>query len=342
MNFNDIRDKLHNQYAKNTVNSYFSSFRKIIRNAFNKEMSNITLDELKDTNKIFDYLDTINNLSVQKVLLNGLIKIIYHLDLPMTLKNKLDNKLDEIQKKENEIREYAKPSEKEMNQKFDYNIISTKLDTLKKKLKYKKHQNITNCIKYIMLTALKYLPPLRNEDYGTTRILTTDKKKYKDNNRLILKAKKWIIEDFKTKKTINNREFDVPDQLIEAIKFTLKIYPKYSYVFPKVTDITKPASTVSITNFLSRLLGAGVQTLRKIYISDMIDKGVNANERKRVAKIMGHSARQAMFNYTKFSDVLHGNNKELNEAIYHFKKLYGKKKLLEIINEAYEEMEKEE
>jgi integrase len=162
--------------------------------------------------------------------------------------------------------------------------------------------------------------------------VNNDKKEYANKNRLILNKKKWIIPRFKTKKSIDKREFDVPDELIEQIKRVKKIYPTYGYVFPKITNITKKGSSQSISNFLGRLLGGGIQTLRKIYVSDLIDRGTNANERKKISHIMGHSVKTQILNYSKFSDVLHSNNKELNDAIYNFKEKYGKDELIKLLN----------
>lgn len=337
MNFEEIKKKLSEDYAENSVKSYFLSFRKIIKAVFNKTLDNITLENIKDVDKVRDFLSKIENLSVRKVLLNGYNKIVYHMNIPINKRNILDNYLSQIQKQESEKRTYAKPSQKEKDAKFEYSKISDKLKEIKKKIKYKKYQNITNYIKFLMLTMLKYLPPLRNEDYATSLIVTKDKPNLKEKNRLILSSKKWKITDFKTKKSIFEREFDVPDEIIQAIKRVREAFPDYKYVFSKITNVKKPASTQSVTNFLKRMLGGGVQLLRKIYISDMIDKGETAEERKKISNIMGHSAKTQILNYSKFSDVLHSDNKELNKAIYDFKKKFGKKKLLEILKETEEE-----
>lgn len=341
MNFDKIKTELLKNYAPNSVKSYFFSFRKVIKGVYDKNLSNITLEDIKDTDKVKKYLESIENLSIRKVLLNGYIKVIYHMNIPLKDRNELDQYLKELQREEQKSREYAKPTEKEKAMKFEYSKISDELKKIESKYKFKKWQNITNSIKLIMLTILKNIPPLRNEDYATTQIVYKDSPKIKDKNRLIIREKKWILKDFKTKKSINERVFDVPTDVIDAIKKVKAIYPDYTYIFPKITNIKKPAITQSVTNFLKRMLGGGVQILRKIYISDMIDKGANADDRKKTANIMGHSAKQAMFNYSKFSDILHENNKELNESLYRFKQKYGKKKLLEILKEADEEMKNE-
>lgn len=58
---------------------------------------------------------------------------------------------------------------------------------------------------------------------------------------------------------------------------------------------------------LNRIIGkkTSVQMLRKIYISERLDKGMNAKERKILSYIMGHSPSSQLLIYSKFSKDLH-------------------------------------
>jgi hypothetical protein len=77
--------------------------------------------------------------------------------------------------------------------------------------------------------------------------------------------------------------------------------------------------------------------LRKCFISDKIDEGITAEERKKTAKIMGHSVGTQQSIYSKFSDVLHPKAHDLEYLMRMNKKLTmhlqeNNKKILQLLN----------
>ena len=73
----------------------------------------------------------------------------------------------------------------------------------------------------------------------------------------------------------------------------------------KVTDSTKAMSSAGFSQYLINIFGCSVCTLRKIFISDMVDNpDTTVEQRKRVSLIMAHSLVAQEFVYSIYSKRL--------------------------------------
>lgn len=162
---------------------------------------------------------------------------------------------------------------------------------------------------YLMCSLYTYIPPLRSEDYYSSVIKTettnTEKENYYD-----IETKKLVINKHKTVKSIGKRIVDIPDVLAEIIK---DFHDKSKSPYLICTRTGKQLISTTFQKSIKRCLKHSVSSsmMRKIYISSKIDTGMSAIERQENARIMGHSVNTQQALYSKFSDVLHPDRKDL-------------------------------
>ena len=288
----------YNTVKNNTIKNIITSYKRISRNCFGVDL--LDGEQFKEYDKITSYLNSLENLSVKKVLLSSLIKageaLGYSNDL-IKLYNKY-LKLTQIEEKDS--REYMEASEKEKNNYISWDDVISTREELKKNI-YKSEYHY---MRYILLCVYSYMPPLRVQDWASTAIYQ-DKKDIKETpstNYIILNDGVLFIIDSKT----GPRIVDIPEELTKIL-YKYYNYVKPSYIIYSFKSKDKPTTPNSLTHILNNIFNKKISStmLRKIFISHIIDSQQKATQRKTIARTMGHSIHMQNSNYSKFSRLLH-------------------------------------
>jgi len=221
----------------------------------------------------------------------------------------------EIYKRVNTVT-YTPASKKEKDNRIEISEIEAMRDEYKEKLTDK----FKTCDMYYLLCSLyTYIPPLRSQDYYSSVIKTettdTDKENYYD-----IETKKLVLNKYKTSTVHGKRIIDIPDVLAEIIK---NFHDKSDSPYLICTRTGSQLDSNSFQKSVKRCLKHSVSSsmMRKIFISSKIDSGMTATERQENARIMGHSVNTQQGLYSKFSDVLHPDRKDLKYLTRRHKQL---------------------
>ena len=304
-----LRDKLKSHFTdakKTTLQSYYYSYRKICNDAFSKAPHEMTQADINATDKILYSLDHFPTASA-KVYGNSLLKCVSCL-FPETSEEVVGayrGKFDELCKRCISLREYAKPSAKDKLKMTTFEKIVEKRCELEKALDVSygdKH------IKHIVLCLYTMFPPLRNQDWCGSKLYARASRIKKDNlnttNYVCLSRKVLVVNDYKTVKSYGTRTHKLPDELIQKLKEFKKI-SKSKWVVPHPNDKREHMSAKHMSTFLERLCKCSAGFMRKLYISNRMDEGCCAEDRKKLASIMGHSCATQLLCYSRFSKTLH-------------------------------------
>ena len=294
-------DKLKVKYPDkkdSTLRSYLNCYNKIKQNVFPDDDIDIN-----DKDKIFNFLnkEKINN---KKVYLNGYIKCIkcFHC-CDDELCQKYNEKYFQYCKESEEFRQYKKPSEKEKD--MSHNISFDKLTTKRNELKASIiNKNLcSNHIKYLTLSLYTLYPPLRPSEWCSCKVYARASRiKKLEDNYICLTTHKIVFNDYKTCKSYGKQEFKLPKELIQIIK-EIRNLTQSKWLIPKIKNPKQHMSVDAFSKVLSRNCGCGASFLRKLYISNKIDEGLNGEERKELSKRMLHSASTQILTYSRFSEI---------------------------------------
>lgn len=140
-------------------------------------------------------------------------------------------------------------------------------------------------IEAILARLYTEIPPMRN-NFGEVKIIQDANEDDGEGNFYVQPTGTLIINDFKTKKTYDSIEAKLPKSLKSSIDKSLKAKPR-KYLIVQQNGL--PYSNLSA--IISRIFGAGINSLRHSYISyQLIDlKKMSVREREKLAKAMGHS-----------------------------------------------------
>lgn len=135
------------------------------------------------------------------------------------------------------------------------------------------------------------MPTLRGQEWLELKTINSKKKPAGMKNYLNLKTGMLHIEDAKSKGGYLEKDVIVPDDVLDEIKQYLKI---------KNTDVILQGMSSSVlSKRLTKLIGTSVQALRKKYVSMVSKKGLTADERIELARIMGHNLLTQAIDYDK-------------------------------------------
>jgi len=314
---------------QSSANVYSHYYDKLIKECFNGKVPEI--DDETVNQKILDFIKTGNLTVMTKI---NYLKAWIKLD-----EVRKDNRDVKILTKElkalNRESQYSPPSQKEIKNKISMNEVSKKRDFYKTKIK-----NVfgINDVYYLALSFYSYLPPLRTQDYIITLYkdgleqgvqIDIEKDNYYDKD-----SKQLIYNSYKTSESHGKRVINVPDVLSAAIEdFHNKSGSKYIICSSRKTSFTQ----ISFNKMLTACIGGSCNMLRKSYISEKIDNGMTAEERKKAATIMGHSLAVQQLTYSRFSDTLHPDDNDMNYLVRMNKKLTeqlqeNNQKILKLLN----------
>ncbi len=145
---------------------------------------------------------------------------------------------------------------------------------------------------YLIASLYTYLPPVRL-DYAPMIIIKDIKKIDPDKNYLINSGrnkKKFVIQEFKTNKTHNKIELEIPKKLNTIINIWLKYNKSNNFL---VNSKNQMLSANGLGKNLSRIFTCGsrvanLNLIRHIYITEKVDLQ-KIKDNKELAQNMGHN-----------------------------------------------------
>ena len=142
----------------------------------------------------------------------------------------------------------------------------------------------------LLLTFYTKMEPVRADYYATELIHTGEESK--EENYITMDTRHLVVRDFKTKHSHKAIENTLPEEVIEELSTSLKLYPR-SYVFvmdDKKTPFTRKLFSNWACRTLTRILHRPMTltVLRHLYITEKIQT-YSQEERREMAKKMGHS-----------------------------------------------------
>lgn len=177
----------------------------------------------------------------------------------------------------------------EMNGKNKEKFDKVNFEDLKKKAK-----DETNADLRLVFWLYSSMPPLRGNEWRGTRVVANKKKGKDDENFVALKEKKLIVNNSKTSSTHGTKEVDLPEEVVKEIK---------RYIADKETDILfDDYSASTFTKLLNKHLGYSIQSLRKRYVSENLNK-MTPEQRVKLAKVMGHTLFTQALDYNKPNEI---------------------------------------
>lgn len=225
-------------------------------------------------------------------------------------KIKVDPKIEQLVKNLNVQNSYKEPSKKESDNKVNLKYIEQFRDTYKNKLK----SNFTIYDVYYLICSLyTYMLPLRSQDYYDTVIYNGDNP-VENKNYYHVGKKELVLGVGKNIRNIGIRTIKIPDILHDVIMdFHNKSESEYLICSSKKTKLNESSFSQTFNNCLKKKVSSSM--IRKCIMSDKIDAGMSAKERKDASVIMGHSLQTQQLTYSRFSDVLHPDNENLDYLI---------------------------
>lgn len=214
-------------------------------------------------------------------------------------------------------RTYADASNKEKNNFLTMDDVRQRQFELEKKVmnceeaSYSSYTFLNLYQQYLLCSLYAFYPALRGQDYYETQLIQSDENVITESNTYNLTTGTLVIKHHKTERKIGDKILQLPDILQSIILKWSQINPtNFLIINTKTkTKITQQA----FTNLLNRIFEpkkVSSSMLRKIYVSDFLMHNPSTEERKRIAKIMGHGIASQEFVYSRFKD-LYVNNEEL-------------------------------
>jgi hypothetical protein len=213
----------------------------------------------------------------------------------------------------NDDQMFKEATHNELKNKINIKYIEKMRDQYKQKI----NDDFTiNDVYHLLCSLYTYMLPLRSEDYYNTLIMESNGS-FLDFDRDISQInyydpikKQLFLNHYKTSKSHGQRVIDIPDILHDII---MEFHHKSKSPYLVCSTKSNPLSSVSFTITFKRCLKKDVSSsmIRKCFISDKMDNGMNADDRKKAAKIMGHTVCTQMTTYSKFSDALHPDKDNL-------------------------------
>ena len=312
----DVKKSLEKKYRESTIKTIDNNIKRIFINALKSET--YKTDDLYEIDKIKPYLEQ-QGLGMKKTLIAnilGLLKLQTKPKTPKAVLKKWDKYFDTICKEYSDKSKYKESTEKEIENHMSMDEIRGLLESYKEHIdRIDKTEDLTvrdmiTYEKYIVLYLYTTLPPLRSEDYYKM-LLTISR----SDNYINLKTKTMYIKVYKTSKTYGTRKIKLTKELAEVLTKWVKIQKRFNpdletvYLMPTIkSKLTEPQTQQGFTDLLNRIFSPkkiSSSMLRKIYISELMDKELSPEERKEITKIMGHSLEMQEFIYSRFSKRVH-------------------------------------
>ena len=172
--------------------------------------------------------------------------------------------------------------------------------TSKKNLSEKQYNVL---LQFVVLSLYTLINPRRNSDFMKMIVVKKNEKDLStDYNYLDLQKRKFIFNQYKTKKTYSQQIEDIPENLWNVIKLYLKFKPTDTNYFLCNFDGQPLPHVNSITLILNKIFGRKVacSMLRNIFLSEKFETlQPMLDELKDTANSMGTSVNNSLSTYIK-------------------------------------------
>lgn len=183
------------------------------------------------------------------------------------------------------------------------NLVDKRKELYDKFVNDKKNNKVN--LQMLVLALYTMQPPIRQE-YKDMLIVKTPLKKDDKKNYLLKKNGKYtmVIKHDKVIKSHKVGKFELSDELGKIIDLSLEAYPR-KYVLPTINNPLKPTGKQGLERLLHGIFHGkrlSVDLLRIAYITHAYEqKGINALDKEKLAKLMRHSISTAQNNYHKIN-----------------------------------------
>lgn len=324
----DIITKNRPLLAKNTVNTYMASIRKIQQIC---DCDAESIDGLiKNRKKIIDSLGEVQTPMVRKSKISVIIAILD--DKHNEHSEELDNALKDYRKTMTE--DANKVNKREISQELSekqkdslisqeevtkvYNDLKAEATPLLKKQVLNRSQFET-LQKYVLLSMYVLIPPRRSMDYASFKLRNFDETADSSDNYMANYSKNkkkgnasFIFNSYKNSKRLGRQMVnDIPKPLEKLID-TWKLFNKSDYLL--VNNQGNPVTQSRITVILNDIFGGrniSTSMLRHIFLSDKF-KGVNLQELEETAHDMGQKDIRRTLKYVdkNYDEIVKKNGEE--------------------------------
>jgi hypothetical protein len=172
--------------------------------------------------------------------------------------------------------------------------------TSKKNLSEKQYNVL---LQFVVLSLYTLINPRRNSDFMKMIVVKKNEKDLStDYNYLDLQKRKFIFNQYKTKKTYSQQVEDIPENLWNVIKLYLKFKPTETNYFLCNFDGQPLPHVNSITLILNKIFGRKIacSMLRNIFMTEKFE-GLQKqlDELEETAQSIGTSSKNAINTYIK-------------------------------------------
>lgn len=308
-----VYDNMLNRYKPSSIKAFTTNIKRLLHEIFN--IDKFTLVPFNDYFKVEKYIMDLEKPSVQQNMIATINAFLVMNGSSSALISMYEDLFEKINKVARDAQKYAAPTEHEENNLIDWNLVIELYDIHREKIeKIRKYglRELRKYQKYMILALYTMIPPLRGQEYLDAIILkvvdvpVNYKRIYEltHKNLFDIKNNKFIVRYHKTFDTHGVKVIDFNQQLSNIVEKWVELTGS-QILIPNLDnnkEFNEPMTQTALTELMFRIFAPNkisTSMLRKIYISEII-KYMSPNERKKLAKIMGHTLESQEFIYNKF------------------------------------------
>jgi len=258
--------------------NYINKINNVYKSLFEYNVDPLDLSFLTEHfDRIIEYLEkTYPNDNTRKNYFTAITSITKRLDMPITEKYK-----EKLMNLKNKLTDITDKNEKTEKEKAEWKP----LDEIESDIEHTEFNHIYKAIVSIYVLN----PPRRVDDYRDMKIYSKGKKSNKFNYLVISKGKPkyFIFNRFKTIDFFGPQKIPINEELADILEEF--IGDKTSgYLFG---NNTQPEFSKLVKKSFNIICGYDITAnlIRKIYITDFLDKKPSKKEKKEMANMMAHS-----------------------------------------------------
>lgn len=312
-----INRKLLQKYRQSSIDTFTNNLRNVLNNAYKEDK--YTLKPIKkDISPLKEYITTLSSESSKKNTISAVLAFLKaDIRTPDEVLEKYQKYFDKLAKKIDDNKQYKELTEKEEESFISWEEVLKFHKKYEKQVKENDDQQFKNYedkyiyLRYLLLSLYTLIPPLRGEEYRNAIIIRVkDKKNYDiitkacNCNLIDLANNNVVVSFYKTSKTHETRIIPIPKKLAEIIVKWYKITDGNKYLLPNLQTPNENMSQSALTHLMQRMFdpyNISTSMLRKIYITHRLKSIANNQvERKKLAKVMGHTLTVQEFIYKKY------------------------------------------
>lgn len=307
-----VYDNMLNRYKPSSIKSFTTNIRRLLHEIFN--IDKFTLAPFNNYFKVEKYILGLEKPSVRQNMIATVNAFLIMNGGNAALISMYEDLFEKINNVARDAQKYAAPTEHEENNLIDWNLVVSLYDIYREKIgtirKYGLRE-LREYQKYMILALYTMIPPLRGQEYLDAIILkvvdvpVNYKRIYEltHKNLFDIKNNKFIVRYHKTFDTHGVKVIDFNQELSNIVEKWVELTGS-QILIPNLENekFNEPMAQTALTELMFRIFAPNkisTSMLRKIYISDVV-KNMSAAERKKLAKIMGHTLESQEFIYNKF------------------------------------------